>query len=90
MAFLTDNCPPVADLSNLSSRAEEIHSVTISTNPAVTPPSIRLRTDSLAPPTFHVIWSISSSKTGNRPLTQNTTAIQAIHEMDALQHSNER
>lgn len=39
-----------------------------------------LRTDIVAPPTFHLIWSSSFSTTGNRPLTHNTMASQANHD----------
>ena len=61
--------------------AEEIHRVSSSTSPAVSPPSMMLRTVSLAPPTFQPIWSSSFKTTGNRPLTHSTMASHATQEM---------
>lgn len=78
--------PPVALRSNLASMAEEIHSVMISTSPAVKVPSMMLRTDKTEPPIFQEIWSSSSITKGSRPLTHKTIAAQATHEM--LRSSN--
>ena len=61
--------------------AADIQSVIKMTTPAVTAPSSSVRTDSMEPPTFHLMPSSSSRITGSRPLTQSTTAIQASHEM---------
>ena len=81
MTLRKDKSLPVADLSKRDSSAEETHSVMIKTTPAVSPPSIRVRTDNMLPPIFQRIWSSSSSTRGKMPVTHNTTANQAIHEM---------
>ena len=81
MTLRKDKSLPVADLSKRDSSAAEIHSVTINTAPAVSAPSIRVRTESMEPPTFQRIWSSSSSIKGRMPVTHSTTASQAIQEI---------
>ena len=70
----------VAPFSSRCSSSELSHSVTISTRMALKAPSIRLRTLTVAPPSFQVIWSSSSSSSGSTPVTHSTTAIHATHE----------
>ena len=80
-ALRRDSSPPVAERNKRDSMAADIQSVISITTPAVTAPSSKVRTDSMEPPTFHLMSSSSSRITGSRPLTQSTTAIQASHEM---------
>ena len=81
MTLRNDKSLPVADLSKRDSSAAEIQSVKINTAPAVSAPSISVRTDSMEPPTFQRIWSSSSRTSGKMPVTHSTTANQAIHEI---------
>ena len=81
-ALRNDSSPPLADLSRRVSMTDEIHSVIKSTTPAVIAPSSMARTDSVVAPTFHLIWSSSSSTTGSSPLTHSSMATQAIHDME--------
>ena len=80
-ALRNDRSLPEACRSSRPSMAEDTHNINISTAPAVSPPSIRVRTLSVLLPTFQVIWSSSASTTGSRPLTHSTMASQATQEM---------
>ncbi|MNT38783.1 hypothetical protein D3C72_1749920 [compost metagenome] len=81
-ALRSDSSAPVAERSRRDSMAADIHSAISSTAAAVSAPSIMVRTDSVAPPTFQWIWSSSSSTRGNSPVTHSTMPSQASHEME--------
>ena len=54
-ALRSDRSEPTARLSKRASMAAEIHSATISTAPALSTPSIKVRTESVLLPIFQVI-----------------------------------
>ena len=61
--------------------ADDTHNARIITTPAVITPSSKLRKLKVVEPIFQRMSSISASTTGNSPLTHNTMASQATHEM---------